>query len=80
MVVVAETREDAARLTPDQRQQRWTNLQMIIRVTSAVLLVRVGNQCNILQYVKGATPLLYTGVWCSAVWWWQTAVWEGVPP
>ena len=31
-VVVANTREDAARLNPDQRQQRWTNLQMAIRV------------------------------------------------
>ena len=30
-VVVAETREDAARLNPDQRQQRWTNLQMTTR-------------------------------------------------
>ena len=29
---------------------------------------------------SNATPLLYTGVWCSAGWWWQTAVWEGVPP
>ena len=37
-VVVAEARKAAARLNPDQRQQRWTNLQMAIRVTSPVLL------------------------------------------
>ena len=40
-VVVAETREDAARLNPDQQQQRWTTLQMTIRVTSPVLLAPV---------------------------------------
>ena len=33
-VPLRRNREDAARLNPDQRQQRWTSLQMTIRVTS----------------------------------------------
>ena len=110
-VVVAETREDAARLNTDQRQQRWNasandhpcdftgstcsrvkrgatlgwdasllvgglcfHTQTFWGEVSSLMLhscVRVGNQCNLLQYVKGATTLLYTGVWCIAVWWWQ---------